>query len=271
MESLRARLALPPLAGLASAARLHPLFAFVGLGTIAVDVNSTYSGKIFPVGTRGYPVNNLFDAHEIAEARGMNTFAILRSMTLGAGDVFADGYIFRGDNPSTVTITLDPSSDTSNAEFTNLTIQGIFDGNNIFRSCHIVNAYYVTGYIHDCSLLGTIQLAPNSKLSIFNSSSNVPGSGSPVIDFTNSANADLAVRNWSGSIALENIDSLLSDISIDMSSGRVYIRSNCVSGTVIVRGVGEVIDESGGAITVVDETVNTSIDAIPSNVWNYTQ
>lgn len=239
-------------------------------GSVAINVNSSYAGQLFPVGTRGYPVNNLHDAHEIAESRGISTFAIMASMTL-ATESLADGYTFHGDNPAVVTLTLDPSSDTTNAEFRHLTIQGTFDGNNVFRDCHIIDAFYVTGFIHNCALTGSITLAPNSALGLLDCYSNVPGGGSPVIDFDNSVNADLAVRNWAGGLAFENLSSATSDISVDMASGRLFIRSNCTGGTVIVRGVGEVIDEAGGAVTIIDETVNTAIDAVPTNVWNFTQ
>lgn len=233
-------------------------------GAVSVNPNTNNTGTIYPVGTRAYAVNNMFDAHEIAEQRGLNTFQIMASLTLSTDD-YTDGYVFNGDNPTTVSMILLDGVNTTNAEFRNLTISGVFDGNNMFRGCYIGNGTYVSGYIFQCALTGTITLAPNTTLTLLDCYSNVAGSGTPQIDFDSQPNADLAVRNWSGGLRVLNITSTQSDISIDMASGRLYVDSTCTTGSLIVRGVGEVIDQSGAGFTVIDETVNSAIDTSLSN------
>ena len=247
-------------------------------GNVAVDIQSQYSGLIFPVGTRGYPVNNLDDAHEIAEARGFNTFRIMRSMALASGS-YIDGYIFEGDNPVNVTLTLQDLADTQNAVFRFITLTGIFDGNNVFKECNILDAQYVSGFIERCAINGTITLAASSQLSLLDCYSNVAGGGTPIIDFNNQVNVALAVRNYSGGMRITNHTAAGSSISIDMISGRVFIDASCTGGTYIIRGVAEVINESVSPnITIVDETINTAIDnvstggvdvsAIATAVWD---
>jgi hypothetical protein len=108
-----------------------------------------------------------------------------------------------------------------------------------------------------------IQLGGDAQASILDCWSNVAGGQEgqlAVVDMGGSANS-LALRNYSGGVALRNYTGG-SAVSIDMSSGRVNVESTVSAGTIFVRGVADVVDNSTGVASVVDLTVNESLDLI---------
>lgn len=237
------------------------------LGGVAVKGSSPYSGTEFPVGTREYPVNNFVDAHTIAELRGMNTFFIMESITMDTGDSFTDGYIFKGDSPVTVTLTLNPGALIQNATFEKLTLEGTLDGNCIARDCSINNLNYVEGFIYQSALNGTITVAPGSQASVLDCWSNLAGQGQhPHISM--SGTGSLALRNYHGGIGIQNATGS-GDISLDMSSGIVHIdNTNTDPAVITIRGVCEINDTSGSNV-VNDATVTTRIgNSVPDLVWD---
>lgn len=230
-------------------------------GKVSVDVNSTYDGVEFPVGTRDKPVNNLADAIEIASTRSLRDLDILSSMTINGGNDFSDGYTFWGDNIATVLLTLDSSADVTSCGFRNCKITGTLDGMNNFRECVINDINYVNGFITECALEGTITLGGGAQCSILDCWSNVAGGGEGKlahVDMGDSGNS-LAIRNYSGGLSLSNWSGV-GDVSIDMSSGRVVLDSDISGGEIVIRGIADVVDNTTGSALVVDATINESLD-----------
>jgi hypothetical protein len=242
---------------------LNSLQAASFLGAVAINVNSAFSGTTFPVGTRAFPVNNIADAIAIATERGLKVLEIMSSMTLGSGD-FSNGFTFKGDNTTAIVVTIDPATNVTNCEFTNMTIQGTLDGNNTLLGCNVLSLNYVQGFIIQCSFnVDTITLAPGIQASFFDCFSNVAGGGAnQLVTIDLGVTASLAVRNFSGSLKLINFaGGLTAAVSLDFLSGRCVASATVTSGTVVVRGICEVVDGSTGTADVQDHTVthDTSI------------
>lgn len=240
-------------------------------GEVALKISSTYSGTLFPVGTRGYPVNNLADAHTIAAERGINTITIMESMTLNSGEVMNDGYVFKADSPVAITLTIDPSVDITNAEFRNATITGTLDGNNVFRDCVIDDITFFNGFLHECALAGTITLGGEVQANMFSCYSGIAGGGVgqyATIDFNGNESNSLALRDYYGGIYIKNATHASSVASLDMSSGRVIFENTVTEGNYWVRGIADVTDGSAGNATVFDQTnkKETAQEVIP-HVW----
>lgn len=235
-------------------------------GAVALDATSSYSGTQFPVGTRSFAVNNLADAKTIADERGLHRIEIMSDITLNAGTDMSKGYEFRGDSPVTVSVTIDPSTDVTNCEFTNMTVTGTLDGNNTFERCHIQNISFFNGAIHACSLQGTITLGGGITAEIYDSWSGIAGGGPgqvAEIDMGGSGQ-DLLMRNYSGGIDIVN-GTGASSVSIDMNSGRVIVASSVTAGNYYIRGVADVYDLSTGTTVVTDQT--SSVRAAEA-VWS---
>jgi hypothetical protein len=213
-------------------------------GGVTVDLTSTYTGTLFPVGTAQEPVNNFSDALDIADERGFNTFFVVGNATVDTGLDFTD-MVFVGQGISLSTLTLAAAADFTNAEFKNATIVGTLDGNSTARDCQIGNINYITGVVCDCILAGTIVLSGSQMAQFINCVSGVPGTGTPVIDMGGDG-PELSVRNYAGGLKIIN-KSGTDNVSIDMNSGQVILDSTVTAGTLVVRGISKLVDNSVGA------------------------
>lgn len=229
---------------------LNSLQAASFSGAVTIDVNSAFTGTIFPVGTNGNPVNNITDAHAIAESRGIKKFLIVADMTLSTGD-FSEGYEFGGVSAASVTLTLDTVTEISKCTFKNLTIQGTLDNANILRECSILNITNINGFIFQCAISGTITLGGGAQSTIMSCYSGVAGgdtSQTPTIDMGGSGQ-NLVLRDYSGGITLINRTGI-DPCSIDMQSGQVVVDSTVTAGDITIRGIAIVTDNSTGTADV---------------------
>lgn len=245
-------------------------------GLVHVDVVNGQPGTVIPLGTRHLPVDNFADALIIAEANSLRGIQVMEPATLSAGN-FAAGFIFYGDSPTVTTLTLEAGADVHDCGFQNMTIQGVMDGDNTFRECIINDISYTNGTIVECALQGTITLGGMAQCSILDCWSNVAGGGPDqyaAVDMGGAGNS-LVVRNYSGGLSLKNYTGG-GDTSVDMASGRVAIYPTVTAGTMTIRGIADVMDNSTGTAVITDATVNEGIDQviardIPAEVWTYTQ
>ena len=213
---------------------------------ITVDVVNGVAGTAFPIGTGESPVNNIADAKTIAISRGIKTFYIIGNITLSSG-VSVSNYSFEGESQSKSIITINTVANVLNCEFYEATIEGTLDGNCVLRDCKILDLDYIEGEMHDCLLVGTITLMGDAH--IINCWSGVLGVGTPIIDLGGSGNG-LGLRNYNGGIKFINKTGV-DNISIDLNSGKVILDSTIINGTIVVRGTGELEDNSIGDALVI--------------------
>lgn len=237
-------------------------------GSVAIDVNSQYSGTIFPIGTRGYPVNNIADAHQIAEERGLNQFAIMRSFTL-SNETLTDGYVFLGDNPALVTITIDPSAEVSNCVFKNVSIQGTLDNFNILDECVVYDVTHINGIIRRCSLEGSVTLDGVGEASLLECTSGVAGtSNHPEIIWGAGSITNLLVRGYNGGLGLQNCTQAGVVSSLDFNAGSLHVDVSMVAGTHGIRGICSVTIDQGVTATINDTTTTKQITNAPIAIWD---
>lgn len=231
---------------------------------VSIDITTANVGTTFPVGTRGFPVNNLADALLIAVERGIATFRILSDMTITAGD-FSEGYVFLGDGTSITSLTVDASPNVIGCEFKNMTITGSLDNGNTITECAVDNIAMFQGVIKNSCLRGTITLgAGGSAALILYCHSGVPGGGAgefPTIDMGGAAGIDLAVRSFNGGLEIKNCTAAGTVASVDMNSGRVLLDATLTAGDFVIRGIADLLDASSGA-TVTDQTLSTKLHLV---------
>ena len=229
---------------------------------------SGQAGTAIPVGTRATPVNNFPDAITLANKLGIRRIQLATSATLLSG-ANAQGKVFAGDNATVDTLQLRSGADVTDCGFENLTVSGILDGNNIFKNCTVSDVSYVNGILQECSLTGTISVDGTAQANIINCWSGTAGisdSQLVTIDMGGAGNS-LALRNYSGGLKITNYSGG-GAITLDFSSGRVVIDSTCTGGEIGIRGISEVTDNSAAGCTVLDETVNSSLEIINNGVKN---
>ena len=216
-------------------------------GGVHIDVTSPYSGMDFPVGTGEQPVNNVLDALLIAVANGFTTFFIVGDITFTTGhDV--SGFLIIGQNAARTVVTIDPGANVLLCEIREAKVTGTLDGGTVIRQGTIETLNVIDGFIFETMLLaGTITLngTPGTTAHFLNCFSGVPGSGTPLVDMAGDG-AGLALRGYNGGIELHNKTGAAA-VTVDLSSGQVVLAATVTAGEIVVRGVGELTDNSVGA------------------------
>jgi len=234
-------------------------------GGVMIDIINGSPGTGFPKGTIEEPSSNILDALLIAATRGFNKLYVIGDITFGTG-VNIDNFTIVGESIVKSTITINPEAMVSDTEFRDARITGTLDGDNTLNNCAIHELIYVNGIIYNCLLMDhEITLGGSGIVTFLNcwSGSNV-GTGRPTINMGGSGR-DLAMREWSGGLMITNLTGD-NDAIIDMVSGHVTVDSTVSAGTVRVRGVGKVDDNSTGTAVVIDYTL--SPECIAEEVWN---
>jgi hypothetical protein len=234
-------------------------------GGITVDAASSYSGTNYPVGTPQAPVNNLIDALAIAVDRGFTSFFIMGDITIDDSLSF-EGMAFVGESQIKSTLTVETNADVEDCHFYDAHVTGVLDGGCKLKNCMITDLNYINGIIEQCLLEpGTIILGGSQEAHLVDCWSGAIGVSIPYIDM-GSSGQDLIIRNYNGDIGIKNLSGS-NGVSIDLNSGSVTLDNDLTNGTIKVRGVGNVIDNSSGASIDTDELVNP--DNISNHVWQH--
>ena len=195
------------------------------------------------------PVNNLQDAYDIAIENGFDTIYVLEDHTITAGIPNLDDFTFIGRGRDRTTLTLDPAASIVRATFYDMSILGTLDGQNRLRGCRITTLAFVDGDIELCELsAGTITLSGASEAHFIDCWSGIPGASTPIIDM-NGSGTGLAMRRYAGGITISN-KSGLDNVSIDLTSGVCILAASVTAGSIVVRGVGNLTDNSAGATVI---------------------
>lgn len=260
----------------ANSAGLQDLFSlqagsFVG-GVVSLKAGSGFSGTLYPVGTRAFPVDNVSDAKAISEERGLNIINVIGDFTFGSGVDASERDIY-GDSTHRSSLVFLPGSITTDVEFFNCSLTGTFDISGGAHNCHIEtvidNSIGSTEIdLFSCQLNDSLTLSPLAagQLNFINCYSGVAGTLTPTVDL-NGTNTDIAVRNYSGGLRITNLTNIANNVaSLDFNSGQLIIDSSCTAGSITVRGMCKVTDNSTG--TIVDTSQVVAPSTITDAVWD---
>ena len=231
-------------------------------GGVTVDLTSSNSGTIYPVGTARSPVNNFSDALSIANDRGFAVLHIIGDATFDSSLDFS-GFSIVGESKNKSDFIIDSSANVINSEFSSATVSGTLDGGNVLFDCSLGVVNFVDGFIEQCILNDTITLSTSADAYFLDCFSGIPGLATPTINMGGSGSG-LVIRNYNGGITLENKTGT-DNISIDLNSGQIIIDNTVTNGDILIRGVGKWQNEStytGGA-TITNELLN------PGSIVNY--
>jgi hypothetical protein len=232
-------------------------------GGVTLDMVNGAAGTDYPCGTLQEPVNNLTDAMTIATERGFHTIFILGNATIDISGDYS-GMRFVGESQCRTLITVSAGANVLNCEFYSARITGDFDGNVRLENCVIDTINYVSGFWESCVLTsGTITLGGPNPAQLLNCMSGPVGASIPVIDMGGSGQ-ELSISNYNGAIKLINKTGSDS-ASLDINSGEIVLDSTVTNGTITIRGVGHLTDNSVGATVEAHDLL--SIHSISEGVW----
>lgn len=233
-------------------------------GGVTVDEENGTAGTLFPQGTPQQPVDNWTDALYIANFRGLTTFYINGNSTVDGAYDISDMEIV-GQSPNKTTLTIQTLSSTEGLEIKNATVTGVLDGMNFILDSTVVDLTYVNGSIINCGLIGDISL-DGEENAVFNDCFTVDQDDPPVLDMGGSGQS-LAMPNYSGMLTLKNLSDPSQEIGVGLNAGMVVIDDTITDGTVIVSGVGTIIDNSSSSVDVHVEGL-ISLGGISDTVWS---
>lgn len=206
-------------------------------GFIHIDVNSINTGTAHPVGTGGYPVNNLTDAIAIMNARGLESIQT-------DGDLTIDQPLSNKNITSTSpynTVTID-NVDMIKVTFHHISIGGTFGTGSsdiVIDEGRVKDGTVnLLGFIDRTAFEGEFFVADGFDLDIVDCFSVIPGTGSPRINFLNvTTSARLNIRRFAGGIRYVNMT--IPDIIITASyvTGKAHIEDSNTAGYISVRGL----------------------------------
>jgi len=236
--------------------------------SVHISTTEGLPGTRFPRGTPRDPVSNLTDAEFIISEQKLKKITIWDYVVAEpARDL--SGLTVIGDNPSVSWINLISGVPTTGTTFHNISLFGDATGTSTVTQSVILDGGLTgfSGGFSGCLFLGDVELDPTDLIPFTASNCASIGSYRPTFDFSNSVHPG-HFANWSGNLKLTNVTSG-NVITIDMMSGSTEVDATCTGGTILVRGVGQIIDNSGAGCTV-DTTYLLQNDSGESAAANYT-
>jgi hypothetical protein len=154
-------------------------------------------------------------------------------------------------------LTLNNATTDGSTQFHNTDVQGTITGAATFESSIIRNLTTTNIIANNSLLTGTISLpagSPGSGNTTYLIDCRDGGTSSPAFDFSNAGTHTLNMKDYSGRIALENMaPGDVADVTLD--GGQITVAATCTGGTITVRGIGTLTDNSGGVVTINEDNL----------------
>jgi hypothetical protein len=211
----------------------------------------TINGDDANTGTPTSPVQTEARAIAVATAENLRAFSIIGTLTLS--QAYTDWKFIGTVGKESATVHINGQTLTRCA-FEKATIDGNANGSTLFvEACLVETLTNALGVFKETGLNSVVSPGASGLLTFVKCYSDVPGTTRPVIDLADNLSDDCQIRGWHGGLEVRNVDVAGQNVSIDVDAGSVLIDSTCVDGTIVVRGLGTLIDNSGPGCTVVSE------------------
>ena len=194
-----------------------------------IDTLNGFSGTTYPIGTRGYKVNNALDAASIAGKQNIQTFNItgelisqrpISNVTIGGRSWINDSLILQGYHYNSVIIE-------------NLYLSGNLNASDIlFERCYLNDINEMEGEVIDSRISGTIYVASGKTFS----GVGIVVEGDAIIDLqgqpcTVSLDVDSGYITFINSVAGCLIE-------IGLGGGEIELDPSCTGGDFYIQGDG---------------------------------
>jgi hypothetical protein len=216
---------------------------------IYIDTINGSSGTTENVGISSNPSNNLADAYILSLKRNIKKFKIFTEEN--ANPIVLDRdyetYAFEGAvGKNTAVINLNGWS-VEHSIFDNVNISGVGSGDIVGRNINVVAITGLTGVIKYSGIDTIAFNANNSSLLLVDCFSNVAGDSSPTFDMgVGLTGNSIQVRKYDGSFQIFNSGDFSNKASFDSHSIRLTLDSSNTAGDFILRGTGNLFDNSSG-------------------------
>lgn len=215
---------------------------------IVIDALNGSPGSTIPNGTMENPVNNISDALILSSITGIKIFYIIGDLEVGGSNL--TGITLIGNDLNTL-ITILNTDTSSNITIKNCQLTGVINDGLFAHNCLIHSLDNVNGFFFDCSLQNnTVTLGNNKETQFINCS----GKGTPVINM-GGLGQSLNVNNYNGMLKISNKKDIDTAI-ISFNVGELKLANDVIKGRILVKGVGEIIQDLSKGVEVIDQLVN---------------
>lgn len=226
-----------------------------------IDVDEGKTGTEFPRGTPTDPVNNIIDGETIAINNNFHRIR-LRGTLNTPQNLDLINYDVVGGTPTSAIIIGDGLM-VNRSSFLRCAIVGSITGRGAYQDCSIAKTLGlsgVEGIFDNCALSGPITLDSSATEPIVfkDCVSAIAGSEKPILD-CNGTQAGINFRRYSGGLDINNFNNPLGAMTLDLMGSEVVIKNTCNNGSIICRGVGKIIDESGNEIPQGESVINGNL------------
>ena len=223
-------------------------------GAVWVKPSSSYTGTVYPVGTLINPVNNFADALAIANERGLSEFKILEAATLPSTGNFS-GKKFTGA-VGAVPFTISAGATVDNCNYEVLQLSGPLGGTSLIRDVAVVSVTNFNGIMENSVIIGSVAMSGSADCIFVNCYSSVDVVAPPSIDLGGASGPSIVFRGYIGDVEFTNLSNASAKVSMDFTSGSLIIDPTVSNGTIVVRGIGTLTDNSTGTTTVISKILN---------------
>jgi len=198
------------------------------------------------------PYNNMASALTDASTNGVRQIHLKGAATITSTNISNLSFFGQTLIGSTFTLTNVTSSDTTQFHTTDVT--GTLSSSAVFEGTMMRDLTMGDFIATNCLLAGTIIISGAGTSQLINCRDS--SISSPIIDFATSTHT-VNMRDYIGNITLRNMTA--GDVAeIGVQSGQITIEASCTGGTVVIKGIGTLVNNS---TTVVPDDENFIYDA----------
>jgi hypothetical protein len=219
-------------------------------GTVTIDTVGGVSGTAYPVGTKSNPVSNLADAVTILTLYTFRIIELFGEITLT--QAFSSFKFKAATSRDSAIIHLN-GQNVNQTLFEKISMDGEGIGIIFADDCEIQTVSGVSGHFTRCPMKALFAPSGNSKTTLHQCYSDVPGQDTAIFDLADMSDADFQSRDWHGGATYSNIDVADQNVSIDCSSGNIIFDNTCIDGNAVLRGLGKFTNNGSGSFTLDSE------------------
>lgn len=231
-------------------------------GYIVIDLDSAYSGVVYPTGTIPYPVNNFHDAILLAAKHNVSAFKGKGTLILSSAETVV-GAEFLGLSPAQSSFDFGNYLTFDYLTCKNMKLKGTCTGNLDTFNCEHDEILAYKGTARDGTYRNININSFGTGLSILYNPAFVGSDNAPVILDLNSTGVTLGIENGTGAVKIVNLGPD-DTVYINMTSGSVEL-DNTVTGIVRLYGTAVLIDNT---TTATVENNMVSKGAITDSIFN---
>lgn len=205
------------------------------------------AGTAYPIGTRQVPVSNITDLRTIAVATGVRKIYVRGNITLNNSFIGYEWIALAGGGVIT-----GGGQDAGGSIFRNIGITGVFASTSdmfAFENTFVGTTTDFRGVCIRAGFGGTVIVEPGQILTLAECASIVAGTSTPIVTVAG-VGTELNLRAYSGGLTLTGMNDATSRASLEFAVGQCILNADNTLGTIVVRGLLYLTDNSGGATVV---------------------